>query len=999
MRKHYRIYLLLLCVLLLFVSCRRNTPSVTPLPMEHAAENALTRPIIDPASEVRGVWIASIYNIDYPSRTDLTAAELKAELDAILATCEKNNLNTVFFQVRPSCDALYNSSLFPVSQYISTSGSLPFDPLEYLVRAAHEKNIFVHAWINPLRVSMKNDLDALPENSPAKLHPEWVIPYVDGKLYFNAGLPEVRQLVVDGVREIVAGYDVDGIVFDDYFYPYPANNADGTPGIFDDADTYAKYGGDYSNLADWRRSNINTLIRAVYETVKTTDKDCLFGVSPFGIWQNDDGTNGGSATRGFEGYTSLYCDALAWVAGGYVDYLSPQIYWRFSAEATAYDILLRWWNTALDNTGVDLYVSHAAYRYEDGEWTNPTNELTEQVSFARSEISYKGSIFYGYDEINRNINGASDDLLRAYTNEIIYPAIQSNGLAVGVSSPANGSTMTERTTHVLGVSDPAYPLYLDGEKVGRTKSGYFSLMLELKEGKNDFVFTQNGTEYVYTLYYKSSSTTASAEKPTVLDSVQIIGVYPSTTLTTSGTSQWISCIAPLNSEVTVSLAGKTAVLQVNETPASTYTDNGYIGVIYGGMIELPEVGEEDVQNAGKAVITVRHPHGTVTAETADIRIMGEKGKLAVKVITDYAQLKFTETSSYYNDYTVQSVGMTDYVVSQKNGFYKLRMGGYIAETYVEETTDFPTELTQIRKAEVVNAGKNTEFRITTEDKPAYYGNMDNGKFIVTFYNIDANTAPEVTIGPNPLFTACEVIRLPESNRVRYSFTLVDEKNFYGFDLHYEDGTTVVTCRNPQVLNLRSQNPLSGIYIVLDAGHGGTDVGAKGALVDGFLHEKDLNLQIVLAAAEQLRALGADVSLIRSDDSTVSLNERMVYLEAAEPDLSISVHQNSMNYSVDITRIRGVLPLYCADSGKLLAASVGKSVADATGRLYRSSQYQMLALCRNPKFPQTLIEVGFITCVEEYEQMSTGRGIAQVAQGITIGVLEYFAAQAEYASGY
>ena len=813
---------LLLCLLmslLMLVSCRTQAASDTLSPMDNAAENIVTHAIIDPASEVRGVWIASVYNIDYPSKTDLSADALKAELDAILATCEKNKLNTIFFQVRPSCDALYNSSIFPVSSYISTSGTLPFDPLDYLVTAAHEKNIFVHAWVNPLRVSMKNDLSALPENSPARQHPEWVVPYADGKLYFNAGLPEVRQLVVDGVREIVAGYDVDGIVFDDYFYPYPANNADGTPGVFDDADAYSKYGGDYDNIADWRRSNINTLVRSVYETVKATDKDCLFGVSPFGIWQNDDGKNGGSATNGFEGYESLYCDALAWADGGYVDYLSPQIYWQFSSSASAYDILVRWWNTKLDNTGVDLYVSHAAYRYEDGNWTDPANELTEQVSFARSEISYKGSVFYGYDEINRNINGASDDLLSAYTNEIIYPAIQSNGSSVEISSPDNGATMSEDTTYVIGVSDPAYPLYLDGEKVGRTKSGYFSLMLDLQKGKNDFVFTQNGTEYVYTLYYKTGTTTAEAEKPTILDSVQIIGVYPSNTLTTSGTSQWISCIAPVNSQVTVSLDGKTATLDPTETPSVTYTENGYIGVVYGGMIELPEVSEEEVRTAGKATISVSHANGTASAQTADIRVLGENGKLAVKVISDYAELKFTETSSYYNDYTVQSVGMTDYVVSQKNGFYKLRMGGYIAESFVEETTDYPTELTRIRKAEVKNAGANTEFRISTEDRPAYYGNMDDGNFIVTFYNIDANTAPEVTIGPNPLFTACEVIRLPESNRVRYSFTLADERNFYGFDLHYEDGVTVVTCRNPQSLDLSREKPLTGVNIVLDAGHG------------------------------------------------------------------------------------------------------------------------------------------------------------------------------------
>ena len=176
--------------------------TTAPLPAESGDRPMMH--IIDPDSEVRGVWIASVYNIDYPSRTDLTADELKAEIDAILETCVKNNLNTVFFQVRPTCDALYKSELFPVSANLSTAGTLVFDPLDYIVTEAHQKNIYVHAWVNPLRVTMaSHDLSALPEKSPAKQNPGWTVPYADGKLYLNAGIPDVRQYVADGVREIV----------------------------------------------------------------------------------------------------------------------------------------------------------------------------------------------------------------------------------------------------------------------------------------------------------------------------------------------------------------------------------------------------------------------------------------------------------------------------------------------------------------------------------------------------------------------------------------------------------------------------------------------------------------------------------------------------------------------------------------------------------------------------------------------------------------------------
>ncbi|MBQ4605929.1 MAG: family 10 glycosylhydrolase, partial [Clostridia bacterium] len=316
MRKTPRLSLLplVLTLSILLTSCGVEATSLTLVPMQPTEENMPTTNIIDPSSEVRGVWIASVFNIDYPSAAGLDAAALQAEIDSIIATCLETGLNTIFFQVRPTCDALYKSELFPVSSFLSTDGTLPFDPLDYIVKEAHKNNIFVHAWVNPLRVTMNStDVNSLPETSPARMHPEWTVPYVDGKLYLNAGIPEVRKLVADGVREIVAGYDVDGIVFDDYFYPYPANNADGTAAVFDDAEEFAAYGAEYEDRAAWRRANINDLIAQVYDAVHTTDPDCVFGVSPFGIWQNDNGKNGGSATNGLEGYHALHCDALAWV--------------------------------------------------------------------------------------------------------------------------------------------------------------------------------------------------------------------------------------------------------------------------------------------------------------------------------------------------------------------------------------------------------------------------------------------------------------------------------------------------------------------------------------------------------------------------------------------------------------------------------------------------------------------------------------------------------------
>ena len=231
---------------------------------------------------MRGVWVASVANIDYPSSASMTAQALAAEADTMLDNIAAMGLNTVFLQVRPSADALYRSGLFPQSRYVSGNcGASPdgdFDVLAYWVEGAHERGLQLHAWINPYRITRngREELDALPESSPARQHPEWVVEY-DGNYYFNPGLPAVQQLVVDGAAEIVRNYDVDGIHLDDYFYP-------GTD--FNDAETFARYGADFSSIDDWRRDNVNTLIASLDETLHTLDPELSFGVSPAGIWAN-----------------------------------------------------------------------------------------------------------------------------------------------------------------------------------------------------------------------------------------------------------------------------------------------------------------------------------------------------------------------------------------------------------------------------------------------------------------------------------------------------------------------------------------------------------------------------------------------------------------------------------------------------------------------------------------------------------------------------------------
>lgn len=371
-----------------------------------AAAPAAQKAVQAPEDDVRGVWVASVYNIDFPTKQGMTADELQSEADAMLDNIAAMGLNTVFLQVRPSADALYQSDIFPWSRYVSgTSGTAPdggFDPLSYWIEGAHRRGLELHAWLNPYRITRdgKDELDALPENSPAKQHPEWLIEH-EGNYYFDPGLPGVQQLVVDGAAEIVRKYAVDGIHLDDYFYP----STD-----FNDESSFLRYGDDFDNIDDWRRDNVNTLIAKLNKTLHDIDPDLAFGVSPAGIWDNKRDNARGSDTNGRSSYREIYCDSLEWIHDGTVDYICPQLYWEIGFEAADFAVLTEWWQNAVATSDVALYIGIGAYRAaeaEQGELWYGTAELERQLALMDKEVDIQGEVFFSYSSLMDIPNGAA----------------------------------------------------------------------------------------------------------------------------------------------------------------------------------------------------------------------------------------------------------------------------------------------------------------------------------------------------------------------------------------------------------------------------------------------------------------------------------------------------------------------------------------------------------------------------------------------------------------
>ncbi|HHY83927.1 MAG TPA: family 10 glycosylhydrolase [Verrucomicrobia bacterium] len=368
----------------------------------------LTPPAIQ--QEFRGLWIATVANIDWPSRPGLSTDTQKAELISILDRAAELNLNAVIFQVRPACDAFYASSIEPWSEYLTGSmGKAPapfYDPLAFAIAEAHKRGLELHAWFNPYRALHKSHAGSVAANHISHTQPHLVKRYGQ-YLWLDPGEPEVQEHSLRVVLDVVRRYDIDGVHFDDYFYPDPAESPTREP--FPDQASWTKYGAKGNlSLDDWRRENVNAFIKRVHESVREIKPWVKFGVSPHGIWRPGYPS---SIRKGvFDAYAAIYADSRKWLANGWVDYFSPQLYWRIDSEQS-FPELLRWW--AWQNTGQrHLWPGLSVANAQIQNW--PADEIVKQIRITREQGRVSGFILYRAVPLLSNQN-----LVRALRNNLL----------------------------------------------------------------------------------------------------------------------------------------------------------------------------------------------------------------------------------------------------------------------------------------------------------------------------------------------------------------------------------------------------------------------------------------------------------------------------------------------------------------------------------------------------------------------------------------------------
>lgn len=850
-------------------------------------------------NEFRAVWVATVLNLDFPSQTNLSAESLKDEIDRMVARVDELGLNAIIFQVRPTGDAFHESDIFPWSQWLSGEqgvGIENFDPLAYWIQASHAKGIELHAWINPYRiihtVSNSSDPATLAPNHPVRLRPELAVAWTDTNgregLFLDPGLPEARQLILDGIEEIIRNYNIDGIHFDDYFYP-------GTN--FDDTASFYRYGNDM-DLHDWRRENVNTLIREIQTTIRGLNAELgrgvRWGISPTAIWKNQSSDPlGVPTTRGMESYHALYADTRLWVMEEWVDYINPQIYWYIGFEIADFEAVFNWWTELCEGRNVALYIGHAAWREElDEQSPNWRGEILRQLAMVEQSSIANGNVFFRMEHLFGTVGNTIRDFYRELDvqPQARRPVMILDTLSIG--TPNRDVTIAASPTaqvghNITGTSDPNIALYINGTEVtNRTIEGFFFIHVSLEPGENVFTLTQDGQ--------RSVSRTITRNSPSA----------PST----------------------------------DSSPPPEIT-----------QIETPRY----------AVVT-----------------------------SDEAWAFPRNTSSGGSDWML-SRGQLDRVVAEaSNGFVRLSSGIWVRRENVSITDE---------DAFTSDVLSNGEYRVGTEyDMIVWETNVFSavntsfdGQILTVSFGMHSQPPP-LSLPEDLSDTMIESAEHGLSGETPYyAFVINPDSRFEGQFVTYEDGELRLHLKRRKTLQ-DSDRPLTGISIVLDAGHGGSEYGAIGPL-GNEAPEKDIVLVNARKLAQRLTAQGATVFLTRNEDISVPLQDRVDLSRRVRPDLFISLHINSVDATTNAENIRGFTVWYRNAGSREFAQTVLDIMYDINPETtrHRNINQANFFVCRPQWSPHVILEASFIVNIDDFVWLIDPNEQNRMADATVEAIMEYF----------
>jgi uncharacterized lipoprotein YddW (UPF0748 family)/N-acetylmuramoyl-L-alanine amidase len=964
-----------------------------------------------PDTGLHGVWVTTTGNADFPSKPGLTVEQQEKEADTILDKVKSLGLNAVFLQVRPDADALYKSQIYPWSSVLTGMQGIDpgYDPLAYFVEGAHKRGLKLEAWINPYRVQSKSNTAELAADNPAKLNPQWAVTTSDGQLVFDPGIPGVRSMIEDGALEIVKNYNVDGIVFDDYFYPEKN---------FADQNTYKTYGKG-ETLDDFRRKSVDSLISELHTKIKALKPSVSFGVSPAGVWANISQNPLGSDTNGaFSSYYDQYADTRLWVKSNWLDFICPQIYWSIGDKTADYSKVLAWWADTVKDTKTQLYVANAVTKEggDEAGWQSP-DQIVLQLRQAIKYPQYKGSVFFDYADLCKNVDGDADAISLYYKGKL---SAQSFGNMLDITAPANETTTTESHISITGSSDVNFLLLINGVATSRSPDGYFSAVENLKPGANTFTLEHKGQTIRLTINCSA---------------VVLLSVAPTQNISADGGSQ-INITAIAHSDAIVyANVGSTRIdmsktdLSGNNDDGDTSSDSDY--VTYSGLYTLPET-TPDVQNLGKINVTALWGGVTKTMQGGSVQVKAMVVKtgqhsIATVIPSSAVNKQYVETflyadNMYRPDACPQLPGSWDYVESNPDGtpkkyflgnntYYRLSCGlmFYAKDLKIEaKAPPTPNNINNVSQSST-DSGRYTEFTFDFTSKVTYNAETDtvfehqdynqSGKrdynvssfdadsYSIYFFNT-TKSAP-INISNNPLFASASVSQ-ENATTVKYTFKLKNPGKFFGANVYYNNsGKLVIDFKNPW------DGKLSDLRVSIDPGHGGIDFGA----IAGSVNEKTINLNYALAVRNILeKKYGLkpqNIYMTRTTDTLIASNKgddlqlRTLNMINFKSDLSICIHQNAGGGE-------GFETYYFQPYSQDLAASVQSNLASAyakCGYAFSDREYKFCSenayySCRQTQFPSILVECGFIDNANDRGWLTSKTGTQAITSALAKSIVDY-----------
>lgn len=927
--------------------------------------------------ELRGVFVDSFANKDFPSKPGLSETQLKAELDRILTFLAENKLNAVYFKACAMGDALYDSKVFPVSAYLTgkQGAALGFDPLAYLCKAAKKRGIAVFAWIDPIRAakgssqaaavdSLKKYTDptqsylppqlaladhpAQAQNTAAAQKPEYLLSGDGGAKFFDLANPEVRKLFSAAAAELAANYDLAGILLD----------ADVYPKNLDDTSSYNQYGGTRS-IDEFRKATVTALVTEVSASVARADADALFGV----------------ATTGDAYMLDQPCDTAAWIAGGTIDYLVPRLYTAIGYGSNDFKVQIEGWKKATYGTSVLLLpaVNSAAVgdaSQSGGSYMDPA-ELMYEIMMARSCYS-DGHVYSDSTSLLQNPLNMFDKLYRLYLDGAVSDRTASYDVSkkLAVTRPSGTISVNTSTYFILGTSNPDHALYVNGEEVtNRAPGGTFGVLLDVPVGSTTVTVAQGDKTITRTIkrasadggVSKISKITQSSMQPSSMGAVK------------SGKDYTVKCVAPSGAVVTASIDGSSCTL----TQVAATAENGVPATYKGTLTVSGDYSKTRTTNLGKVTYTLQYAGKTTSyTSTGDLFYIGADATASARMTED---ITLVYKSSDAGETLVNlRKDTTDYITDETDTMFKLAMGGYVkksAVTLVEGETVPAPSLAGISVEK--NADGEAYVLKGAAGIPFTFSRTDSG-LEVSLYNLKGLSGFDVS--QSGLFSSCSV------SGQTASFALKNGAALWGYGVSYRGGDAVVSFKKAPARSGDTNKPLAGITVVLDPGHGGTDPGALGPAGDTGAMEKHLTLAVSQKARAYLEELGAQVYLTRTSDTGATLADRAGLGEKVRADFFISVHINSTAESSNANKTTGVEVYYYTSASGTLAKNLLSQISQNTGRKARSTYRSTYVVTRTYYAPSVLCELGFMPNPAEYEQMLTKKSIDRAGYALAQGVL-------------